>query len=103
MGRRTEGCTEMERSRWKGDREKAGGRKGRERGGGKKLRGTGEDEPPRYKEYAAFKKGRENWEGRGKGRGKAKEANCMRTISSFLFYYLFIYPYLSSFFQSPQI
>jgi hypothetical protein len=29
MGRRTEGCTEMEGR----DREKAGGRKGRERGG----------------------------------------------------------------------
>jgi hypothetical protein len=70
---------------WDGgrDREKAGGRKGRERGGGKKLRGTGEDEPPRYKECAAFKKG----ERKGKG--------TKRTGNPLLFYYLFTYFSLS--------
>jgi hypothetical protein len=78
------------------DRERAGGRKGRERGGGKKLRGMGEDEPARYKECAAFKKG-------GREKGKEEASKLEKSISSSLFYYLFISPYLSSFFQTPPI
>jgi hypothetical protein len=83
------------------DREKAGGRKGRERGGGKKLRGTGEDEPARYKECAAFKKEREEREREREARGKPTKKP--KTISPFfilLFYYLFTLIYHPSF-SSP--
>jgi hypothetical protein len=103
MGRRIpKGCTEKYRSRCQmggGDREKAGGRKGRERGGGKKLRGMGEDEPARYKECAAFKKGREKRE--GKGRAAHEEAK-----DNFPLFYFIIYLFLlicHPSFQAPPI
>jgi len=71
---------------------RAGGRKGRERGGGKKLRGTGEDEPPRYKECAALKKGRRE-KGRKGGGGKPKKR--MYAHNFLFFILLFIYFSLS--------
>jgi len=87
--------------RWGRDREKARGRKGRERGGGKKLRGTGEDEPPRYKECAAFKKGREKGRKVCPTKRTDWKVNYMRTISS-LFYFI-IYLFLLISFQPPTI
>jgi hypothetical protein len=76
------------------DREKAGGRKGRERGEGKKLRGTGEDEPGRYKECAAFKKGR------GKREGRAAHEEAYLPTNFIIYLFLSIsHPY----FQSPPI
>lgn len=85
--------------RWGRDREKARGRKGRERGGGKKLRGTGEDEPPRYKECAAFKKGREKGRKVCPTKRTDWKVNYMRTISS-LFYFI-IYLFLLISFSTP--
>ena len=94
-GMNTQGCTEMDTGpnvKWGRDRERAGRRKGRERGGGKKLRGTGEDEPPRYKECAAFKKGREK--GR-KGQPKKRTGKPIHAHNFLFFILLFIYFSLS--------
>lgn len=84
------GCTGPD-DRWGRDREEIGKRKERERGRGKKLRGTGEGEPARYKECAAFKKG----EGKREGKGKAHEASrkpiARRSPLVLFFIYLLIY------------